>query len=526
MQTLYSLRNHLFFLTVLIFSLGIHADCIAQRKKAKPKWTDYFERTTNYPSELYVTGFTSEKGNDNESDTEIFDRLKNHARTQLVESIQVTIKSLVTSDILVENTETVNKFRKTSVSLSKVDISGLTIETFYDEKEDIYYAFAYAKRKDILAMYKNRIAQNKKKTENYIQTAKDYLTDNNRQNALKTYYRCIPLFRETEEAQSIVVALANNMQESGLYINEMYDYNQQVSKAIQDIQKSDQLSLSDVSYFMASGIKYQLEKTDVTIRLVNFTYEDSRMASSFSKRFTDMFEKELIGQKLQVIRNPASIQKNGNSSETVLTGTYWKEDKYIKIIAILRDSKTQQAIASSEGLLPVKWLEDRDIEYKPNNYDDAVKKQKEFQKNDLVSTGLTLEVTTNHGNQNPIFIKGDTLKLYLRVNRASYIRVIYHFADGNKVLLLDNYHIDNRLANKAFEIPQYFECVEPFGIETLQVNAQTKPFAPLKTKKQYGHLFVVNELEDILENVRGFKPVEHDDANAEKRVTITTLATE
>lgn len=526
MQTRYSLRNHLFLLAIFILSLGGNSECIAQRKKDKPKWTDYFERTNNYPSELYVTGFTSEKGNNYESDTEIFDRLKNHARTQLVESIQVTIKSLVTSDILVENTETVNKFRKTSVSLSKVDISGLTIETFYDEKDDIYYAFAYAKRNEIQTMYKNKIAQNKKKVENNIQTAKDYLTENNRQSALRTYYRCIPLFRETEEAQSIVVALSNNMQESGLYIDEMYDYNQQVTKAIHDIQKSDQLSLSDISYFMASGIKFQLENPDITIRLVNFTYEDSRMASSFSKRLTDMLEKELIGQKLQVIRNPISMQKSTKNATAVLSGTYWKEDKYIKTITILRDAKTLQAIASSESLLPIEWLENRNIDYKPNNYEDAVKKQQDFQKNDLVSTGLTLEVTTNHGNQNPIFVKGDTLKLYLRVNRESYIRVIYHFADGNKVLLLDNYHIDNRLANKAFEIPQYFECVEPFGIETLQVNAQTKPFSPLKTKKQYGHLFVVTELEDILENVRGFKPVEHDDANAEKRVTITTLKAE
>jgi hypothetical protein len=105
----------------------------------------------------------------------------------------------------------------------------------------------------------------------------------------------------------------------------------------------------------------------------------------------------------------------------------------------------------------------------------------------------------------------------------AYVRVIYYMADGSKVLLLDNYYIDQTKVNKVIEIPDEFECAEPFGFETMQILAQTKAFKPLLTEKKYGYDFVVQETKAIVANTRGFKKVENKDKSAEMRLNFTTV---
>ena len=63
-----------------------------------------------------------------------------------------------------------------------------------------------------------------------------------------------------------------------------------------------------------------------------------------------------------------------------------------------------------------------------------------------------------------------------------------------------------------------------FGVETLQVNSQTKPFDPLNVRKQYGYDFIVESLNDVLLGTRGLKKVSPEIIHkAEKRIVFTTM---
>lgn len=132
---------------------------------------------------------------------------------------------------------------------------------------------------------------------------------------------------------------------------------------------------------------------------------------------------------------------------------------------------------------------------------------KAFKTDELTGGGFLAEIWTNKGDENLIYTEGEKLKLYVRINRESYIRVIYHMADGSKVLMVDNYYVGSDKVNTVYELPFEFECAEPFGVETLQLNAQTKAFDALNTTQQYGYDFISEKLNDILVNTRGFKKV-------------------
>ena len=181
-------------------------------------------------------------------------------------------------------------------------------------------------------------------------------------------------------------------------------------------------------------------------------------------------------------------------------------------------------MASAEAILPISWLEANSIGYLPENFENAYSRMKVFQTNEIVKGDLNIEVWTNKGDDNLIFVEGERLKFYVRANKECYLRFVYHLADNQSVLLLDSYYIPSNMANKVVELPDEFECTEPFGVETLQVNAQTKPFEKLKTRDQYGYKFIEEPLNEVILSTRGFKKVEPETIDrAEKRIIFTTL---
>lgn len=508
-----------------LFSAG---NSFSQKNKNKPKWVSYEERSKQFPERVYLIGFTSEGNNSSEQQEEMFERLKGYSRIQLVESVYTTIKSLTTTDVMTENTETLELFRQTSVSFSKINISGLTIETYYDEKNNTSYAFAYAEKDKLSELYKANIANSKTQIEMNLKNAKQFISAGDKQNALKSFYDCYPVFRDIEEAQTMLIAFERlSAGDPVLFAQEINNLKVDVCRGIKSLQQGGNLTLDDVCYIIANAIDIQTDELEKPVRLVNFTFEDSKMGSAFSKRLVKSLEQKLIRTGLQITTSPTSIMGDNDKQEDsyLLTGTYWEEGNNLKIISILRSTDSGKAIASAESTLPLKWLKTNNIAYKPDNYNEAIKNLMEFDKQVVLNNGgLVIDVSTNKGNENPIFVKDEKLILYVKANKECYLRFIYHLADKSKVLFYDNYFIPNSMANKIIEIPQHFYCAEPFGVETLQLNAQSEEFLPLNIAEEFGYKFIVDDLEDVLKNTRGFKPVKNEDAKAEKRLIITTLA--
>jgi len=62
-----------------------------------------------------------------------------------------------------------------------------------------------------------------------------------------------------------------------------------------------------------------------------------------------------------------------------------------------------------------------------------------FDKDELVQGKLKVEVWTNKGDDNLIFTEGKRPRFYVRDNKECFIRFIYHLADNQAFLLIDNY---------------------------------------------------------------------------------------
>lgn len=483
-----------------------------------PTWIEYEKRKQLFPTSTYLIGFASEEANRYETSEEIQERLKSYCRTQLVESVYTSIKSITTTDIIVQNSVTDDKYRQTSVSFSKVNISGLTVETYYDEEQKIHYAICWAQKADVSNLYKNIIESNKIKIEKNIAQAQAFAEQNNSLESLKSWYNCNTLFTEIEEAQTLIIAFEGlSFNAPVLFFDEINELKSTVQKGIANLTSSENATLETACYSLVNALALQLQEVEGKGKLISYTYEDSDMAGAFSKFLYVQMEKEFIVQTI-----PLCAQNQ--NADWFISGTYWKTDNGIKIYSIVRNIKTGEAIAAADISISEKWLAESKIELVPDNYAQALENMNIIRNSMLISEGgLVIDISTNRGIDNLIFTEGDTLKLYVTANKACYLRFIYYLADGSKVLLLDNYYINNAMANRVIEIPQYFICAAPFGIENLQLNAQTEKFSALKTRKQYGYNFIENNITEIQTIKRGFVPVDEKDAIAEKNLVFTTL---
>jgi len=294
-----------------------------------------------------------------------------------------------------------------------------------------------------------------------------------------------------------------------------------VQSSINEVLSNDEFSLEDAAFYISRAIALQTENNKIPISVSNFTFENSPMGSPFSRRFKAAIEQKLIAQGLVV------STKVNNTEDLILYGTYWEEDEQLKLITVLRSQQTSQALASSECFIPKSDLAQKHIAYLPENYKKALIAEQQLATKEVTGGDLNIEIWTGKGKDNLIYVGDELLKLFVRANKESYIRLIYFLADGSKVLLLDNYYIDRDKVNKVYELPYTFQCAEPFGVETLQMNAQNKPFELLKFTSEYGYDFLTDDMATIMTKTRGIKRLSSDEEElikAEKQLVFTTIS--
>jgi hypothetical protein len=115
------------------------------------------------------------------------------------------------------------------------------------------------------------------------------------------------------------------------------------------------------------------------------------------------------------------------------------------------------------------------------------------------------------------------MQVYVRVNLPSYIRLMYHLADGRRTLLVDNYYIDESKVNMVVQIPEEFECDAPYGAEVLQAFARTERFEPIEVVEVEGYKVLKEDLGTFLSTTRGMKKAKQGTLQAETRVVMTTM---
>ena len=504
-----------------------------QLEAQEPDWVGQGGKSVKYPLSEYVTGFGTSPSK--EKDAALI--AQDNARAQLSQSIIVNIRSEVIDKLEATGNKTSQYFSTVTQSSTTLQIAGVKTETYTKGKNT--YAFAYVSKKELSRYYKQRRNDLILQVQKLSSAAEADEKAGRIDDAAKRYAGLFPLLEQLREATTILlVAQSGSEAESLLNEDRTIAGKEELAIKIDRLLARSISSVDDAARAVAYQIAQQITGVGKTM-ITPLTYQDSKMTSSFARYFRDALESQMqkfavwdvARQTREFIPKSSQITRDlavASGAQAIFEGNYWEQGDKIKIIGRLREVESGQIMASAEALFDKNLLNSRGLSSKPENYQKALVDQKAFAEEEIISGDIQLDVWTNKGNENLLFSEGEILKIYVRVNRAAHLRVIYNMADGSRVLLVNDYYLDESKVNQVVEIPGEFECAEPFGAETMLAFARTQEFPKIPTVVQDGYEFLVDtNAKTVGPTARGFK--KKDAATqplqmTESRLTITTMA--
>ncbi len=518
------------FFLLLLFPFFLRAEV--------PDWVKNQGKSAKYSELRYLTGFGMAKVDKNGNRADAVQLASDNAKKNLIERIRVNVSSNVVS----KNEETEKKYStyfSTAVqSTASMDLQGLETQSYYDDDQEMMYALATVSRENIATVYGRRVGDLRSQIQEHITNGRKYDDENQRTKALSEYLACYPLFRQLEEAETVLIAgQTNEAKAFGELDASVKNDNLSVSTVRQAVDKLVQRPINtvdDLAWYLVFTLKGQADLQGKGVMVIPFTYQDTRLGSPFSRYFKQALEAKAVETaQWQVVQQSTNFQPRSrdiarefaqaSGAEVVLSGTYWELPEGVKVQALLRSVADSRVIGSAEQVVPASVIQSSNQSLKPQNFKEAFSDQKDFRTGEVIGGGLNLEVWTNKGVDNLMFTRGEHMTVYVRVNMPCYVRFIYHLASGERTLLMNSHYIDETKVNKVYQIPQDFECDAPYGGEVLQVFARTEEFDPVETVEKDGYKYLKEDLKKFLVATRGFKAVKQATMQTEQRLTITSM---
>lgn len=484
------------------------APVIAQ---AAPDWVTGNGKSARFPVVTHLSGFGMAMRGGEKDQAACMQMAFDRARGDLSQKITVSIRSELVSAAS-ESDKTYSSYvSNVTRVVSAINLEGLEREQFFDDKAGICYGLVWAARDRLGATYGGRAEALAKQIAALVDEAK---RASGKQSAIDAYARTLPLFRSLEEAR-VIAAVA--LGKGGLVAQAGRDSVtlDSVKREIAKLLEHPVRDLGDAAFCLAYLLRDRKTGRE-GVQVMPFSYQDTPMTSPLSR-----YLKQQLAQKLTDVAGFTVIEPPGKATH-VLSGTYWSEADGLRVIATLREIGSGKAVAAAEVMIPHSVVKTAGLDITPQNFRRAYADMKAFAENEIVGGGLAIELWTSRGDT-PLLSEGDKVKFSVRVSQPAYVRILYHLADGNRALLIDNHYVDASKVNKVYELPDEFECAAPFGAETIQVFASTERFPDLRTVHSDGYDLLKEDMASALVKSRGLKKVDGKALRAESRMTLTTM---
>ena len=477
----------------------------------KPNWVDDASRRKLFDEKTYLTSFLIDSDVEKPAITAQTKDLKAFAQEQIQSLLQIKLDQQVNSQslpyFLVDKKEWI-------ASVQTI----IQHQHYYDPSEKQLYVLAYLKKSDLQQKYVAAKAQYQQNITRTLEKSDGKLKQKYYKDALKT---CLEGFADLRKLEFMHWALAT-LTSVAPDPKGIDSYKEKLHKQLTKIQQYKTNDLVTVANHLAQCLSIKVGGLDKPVQLLNFSYRNSGINSQFSRKFRQVLKAALNKKGIEVAEvNNAILYDAFQRNAYQLKGSYWEDanQQQVRLVTVLEEGSSGKLLTSLDVYLDQGPLRQQDIRFKPAQYQKALAQIKIFNQNQSPTRGgLELDVWTNKGKQNPIFVQGEDVKFYVKANKPCYLRFVYHLADGTTVLLLDNYYIGANKVNQVYEIPQVFECAAPFGLEILHLNAQSRQFGNVPTQRVEGYKVIMGGISEFLKSSRGAR-----NARAETKVLITTL---
>lgn len=452
-----------------------------------PQWADENYRLSAFPRNQFYIGYAEQIVGRNEDSQKALDNTLNAAKGELSEEISVTIKSksVILKKELVKNIEN-NKldfdynsvFDSWTSSTSENTLCDLQqMEPVYDKKTDRAYAFVYLEKSKLLLKNQQIIDMNLLKISTAIKNAELYIEQSKELDALELLMRTVAAFNEIERSQSQVFSISDQPYK----LEDFLDKNNTIFNLTKHIENSTDLSIEESCKLAVEELRRQLNsRLNLVVVLNKINYENSEFTSPFSQRFQKELGRHMILNNFQMANSVTDAIKIGEYVEA--TGEYFVEGGVIRVYITMIGKPSGKEFASATSLVSKSWLGNNEIAFIPDRIKDR-EIVKDTLDNATGSGNIELRIWTNKLASMPIFEEGESMKLYIQVDKPCWVRGLYFQADGLTTNAFKDFQILTSDIGKIIDLEERgiaeFVMGAPFGKEDMMIAVSEKPFSKL-----------------------------------------------
>ena len=435
-----------------------------------------------------------------------FTEAKKEALSDLSTTIQVQVESRFSSMESESHGKAVIDAKSVINLTSDLPILGAVFKEFRD-KSGIWVT-AFLKAAKAGPLYTARLQEIKKNMAEALMAAKKAVSKADQHHALTT---SLPLFEQYSRHKFVAVCLGVGS------IPELPATESDLHHRILALEKA-----ADSIDFAAQLIIKELDPTLTNIYVYPPMMRESHEVTPFAAVVRDR-----IANRLNAVDSP-------DRADYLLTGRYEKTAQGIDL-AYTMYKLTGNAISGAVVRLTQGAFSDYDTEPKSITLD------KLLHQGLAVSNDFHVDLTTNYGKEDLLFLKGQEIEFLVKSNRPAFFYLCGHVDKGKDQrysYLLDLQEaegvrrfvrfINADDTNKWISLGK-FEVTPPFGVETLQIIAATSDLAenlpPAKLDPNTELYLIAHTPEEGVKTTRAFKRKQMEkSATTEAVLMATTMA--
>lgn len=468
----------------------------------EPDWVGQHGVSRAFPRSQYVTGYAVASGGDRLA------RAREAATADLARKITVRIESRV-DDVSIER-DGDHSYKVAAVTRSSTDVqlTDLGFERPYEKRGKVH-VLAWIDRR--AAAREQRAARDRAlaRLVACVEVAESHASSAGKQAALDAFEGCRIPIAEALQHDAIASALASGLpagpdpmgqiggpaegqlgskagsqleRRAAGYSDRIADFGALVAASarldtrIATLRGRPARDLSDATDSMARSLTRQGVSSLHRIAVSHFSYGATNLSSGFGRQVGLDLQRALANQDHPVASRGG--RPGRRPADLAVRGAYLEEGDEIRLSAIVREAATGRLVASAEARLP-RAAVPAQLGIAPANLEQVLREQRVLREGEQLSSGLQVEIWTDKGRGGVLYTEGEELRLYVRVNREAWVRLLYVLPNGAKVPIDQGYHVDAAHVNKVVAYPDSFAVVPPFGIEMIHATAFTAAPPPL-----------------------------------------------
>ena len=517
--------RRLFFVSIIMFSVIFTS--IATANGVYPDWI--LPELRRYPIETYLFDIGMSKGVGEDAYRDATSKAGSKVAEKIVRKVAYIIwkkRGELNYDLVREYYSPVmedycsGRYTFPALKVEGLKARNLSVDNVRNDNKT--FALVYIKRNELKRIYENHVSELKREIKSRLDLAEAAERALNINSAISNYLRTYPLYEALKEARIVQIGAEYKSDYDAAYrklvaaatktVGDPLPH-RKVIKRVEELRDESIIDHKDICRAVDFQIRQQVSTFSGNTSAHPLIYEDSEMISPFAIKFSNTLQQEfewaIVDFAIASEQTPIRIGNINEHYPYRITPSIWKNGDEITIRTALRNVNTGKFLASSV----VRFMKNNlrvPLIFIPRGIDQAKKEKEAFNPRYLVTEtsrgkdetlvehafspvgGLKVDVRTGEGNSNLSYTEGDTVKIFARVNQPAHIRLLYTLADQRRTLLVNNFHIDKDNVNNYVEIGT-FRCAPPFGVEFLNVLAQTERFNEIETHEEDGYFFLVEQ---------------------------------